>query len=85
MLPLLVILSPFLFGKTMPLEKGSSKKVISRNIETEIKAGKDPKQAAAIAYNVAGKSRNDCEITNYLSAAVRGDSAGMVSALRGKK
>jgi len=37
----------------MPLEKGSSKKAISQNIATEINAGKDPKQAAAIAYSVA--------------------------------
>lgn len=41
----------------MPLEKGSSKKVIQRNIRREIKAGRPPKQAAAIAYQKAGKSR----------------------------
>jgi hypothetical protein len=41
----------------MPLKSGSSKKVISENIETEINAGKDPKQAAAIAYSKAGKSK----------------------------
>lgn len=41
----------------MPLEKGKSKKVISRNIGREINAGKDPKQAVAIAYNKAGKSK----------------------------
>jgi len=39
----------------MPLEQGNSKAAISHNIKTEIEAGKDPKQAAAIAYNVAGK------------------------------
>ena len=43
----------------MPLEKGSSQETISRNIATEIRAGKPPKQAAAIAYNVAGKARAD--------------------------
>ncbi|HET8689610.1 MAG TPA: hypothetical protein VFM18_23615 [Methanosarcina sp.] len=42
-----------------PLEKGSSQETISKNIATEIRHGKDPKQAAAIAYKVAGKSRND--------------------------
>lgn len=44
----------------MPLIKGSkakSKKAIKKNIATEIKAGKDPKQAVAIAYSMAGKSR----------------------------
>ena len=41
----------------MPLVKGKSKKAISKNIATEMKAGKPQKQAVAIAYNVAGKSR----------------------------
>lgn len=41
----------------MPLQKGKSKKTISKNIATEIKAGKPPKQAAAIAYATAGKSK----------------------------
>ena len=41
----------------MPLKKGRSKKVIQENIKREIKAGRDPKQAAAIAYSKAGKSR----------------------------
>jgi hypothetical protein len=41
----------------MPLKKGRSKKVIQENIRREIKAGRDPRQAAAIAYSKAGKSR----------------------------
>lgn len=41
----------------MPLKKGSSKKVIGKNIATEIRAGKPKKQAIAIAYSKAGKSR----------------------------
>lgn len=39
----------------MPLEKGSSEAVISKNIATERNAGKSASQAAAIAYSEAGK------------------------------
>lgn len=39
----------------MPLKKGSSKKIISSNIKTEIEAGKPKNQAIAIALNVAKK------------------------------
>lgn len=34
----------------MPLANGKSKKARQQNIATEIKAGKPPKQAVAIAY-----------------------------------
>lgn len=43
--------------KMTPLKKGKSKKVIQQNIKTEIKSGKPTKQAVAIAYSKAGKSR----------------------------
>ncbi len=43
--------------RPMPLKRGSSKKTVSANIETEMAAGKPQKQAVAIAYSVAGKSR----------------------------
>jgi hypothetical protein len=41
----------------MPLKKGSDAKTISKNIKTEVAAGKKPKQAVAISLNVAGKSK----------------------------
>lgn len=42
----------------MPLVKGSSKKDIRQNIETEMKVGGRPqKQAVAIALNEANKSK----------------------------
>jgi|TARA_R110000824_G_scaffold181605_2_gene362491 hypothetical protein len=37
----------------MPLKKGSSKKTISSNVKTEMKAGKPRRQAIAIALNTA--------------------------------
>jgi hypothetical protein len=44
----------------MPLEAGSSKAVISKNIATEVSAGKPQKQAVAIAFSkVRGDSDTD--------------------------
>ncbi len=47
----------------MPLKEGASREAISENIKTEIENGKDPKQAAAIAYSEAGKSKGEDEMT----------------------
>ena len=41
----------------MPLRKGSSKKVMSANIKTEMHAGKPQKQAVAMAMRMAGKRK----------------------------
>ena len=41
----------------MPLLKSKSKKAISKNIETEMNAGKPQKQAIAIAYSVMKRAK----------------------------
>jgi hypothetical protein len=41
----------------MPLKKGKSKKVISENIATEIKAGRPKNQSIAIAFSEAGEKK----------------------------
>ena len=40
----------------MPLKKGYSRASMSKNIRTEMKAGRSRKQATAIAYSVARKA-----------------------------
>jgi hypothetical protein len=59
----------------MPLSTGTSNKARSENIAREIKAGKDPKQAAAIGYskqrsNVAKKSHS-ADSTKRVQDAMR--------------
>ena len=41
----------------MPLIKSSSKKAFKENVRREIKAGKPPRQAVAIAYSVKRKNK----------------------------
>lgn len=41
----------------MPLIKSKSSKAFKENIKKEIKAGKKPSQAVAIAYSVKRKSK----------------------------
>lgn len=41
----------------MPLIKSASKKAVSKNIRTEMKAGKPQKQAVAIALSVQRKAK----------------------------
>lgn len=43
----------------MPLKKGCSDKVVSKNIKTEIAHGKPQKQAVAIAMSV--KRESECK------------------------
>lgn len=43
-------------GKKMPLDKSGSKKSVSKNIKTEMAAGKKQSQAVAIALNVKRKA-----------------------------
>lgn len=52
----------------MPLEKGSSKETISKNIEELIKAGHPPDQAKAIAYREAGLAQDRCIALDKASA-----------------
>lgn len=41
----------------MPLEKSASKEAVSRNISTEMAAGKPQKQAIAIALSIQRKAK----------------------------
>ena len=43
----------------MPLEKGKSKAAFSKNVATEMKAGKPQNQAVAIAYSTQRGDRMD--------------------------
>lgn len=51
------------------LIQSSSKEALSKNIATEIKASKDPKQAAAIAYSI--QKENDSSMKDGLNVTVK--------------
>lgn len=55
----------------MPLIEGKSDKARSENIATEIKAGKDPKQAAAIGYAVQRKAEHAKDMQRAMDANMR--------------
>lgn len=50
-------------GNEVPLKEGSSQETISENIKTEVEAGKPQKQAEAIAFSEARKSKGADEMT----------------------
>jgi hypothetical protein len=54
-----------------PLRRGKSRKTISRNIAYEIRKGKKPKQAVAIAMREAGKRRKKTGRKKKRMAVVR--------------
>lgn len=51
------------------LIESSSEEAFSKNVSTEIKAGKDPKQAAAIAYSI--QKENDSNMKDGLNVIVK--------------
>lgn len=56
----------------MPLKEGYSRETIAENIRTEIRHGRDPKQAAAIAYSKAREAARRAGISPiYLAARAR--------------
>jgi hypothetical protein len=65
----------------MPLKEGSSQATISENIAELIRSGRDPDQAKAIAYEKAGKSRDDKRFTQAASLDEVARAAGATRAM----
>lgn len=69
----------------MPLESGKSRAAFSKNVATEIDAGKPKKQALAIAYAKQRGDAETCPITTYMDEVRRGDSDAVQHLLRNSK
>ncbi len=46
----------------MPLDKSKTKAAFSKNVKTEIAAGRPQKQAVAVAYSAAGERKRHSKI-----------------------
>ena len=79
----------------MPLKHSKTEKAFVENIKTEIKAGKPPKQAAAIAYSVQKQAARQAAAKNAKGRLTSGRlfscvqpvtvDAGTVVSARGRK
>jgi hypothetical protein len=59
----------------VPLKPGSSQATVSKNIATEVRAGRPPKQAAAIAYSKARGGAAPAGPTDVLKRAIKAGTA----------
>lgn len=50
----------------MPLEKGKSKAVVSRNVSELVHSGRKPKQAVAIALHKAGAPKKKAKLSSLM-------------------
>lgn len=66
------------------LKEGSSQEVISKNIKTEMEAGKPQKQAIAIAMSKAGKSKDKKPINKIIEHVTK-DENGYIAFYKGQR
>lgn len=55
----------------MPLIKSAKPEAFSKNIETEMAAGRPQKQAVAIAYSKARQAKGDTKVLHHGSEAMK--------------
>lgn len=67
---------PNLGASQMPLKRGSSRKTVSENIETEMAEGRPQDQAVAIAMHTAGKPRKPRKSRGRPKPKAQRDKAG---------